>query len=101
MTIANSFADYLPLAAVRTAPGEYEIRAGQGHLLWRMEGAALAEWVCRAVNGWAQMHATLQGAHINLSDIFERGQLTPEQFELLRTVEKPIADMLYELEKQS
>lgn len=49
---AAGFADHLPLVAIRTAPGEYEIRARDGRVLWRMEGAALADWVCASVSGY-------------------------------------------------
>lgn len=48
----EGFEDLLPLAAVRFAPGEYEVRARDGRTLWRMEGAALADWVCASVNGY-------------------------------------------------
>ena len=47
-----SFQDLLPLTPVRTAPGEYEIRARDDRVLWRMEGASLADWVCASVNGY-------------------------------------------------
>lgn len=40
----------------------------------------------------------LRDAHTNLDALFHHGQLTPEQFEMLRKVEKPIADTLYRLE---
>jgi hypothetical protein len=44
------FDDWLPLTARRIAPGEYEILTAEGHRLWYMEGAALAEWVCATIN---------------------------------------------------
>lgn len=48
----SSFNDYLPLTAVRTAPGEYDIMSSNGRRLWFMEGASLADWVCASVNGY-------------------------------------------------
>lgn len=48
----DAFEDYLPLTAVRVAPGEYEIKSRDGRTLWRMEGAALADWVCASVSGY-------------------------------------------------
>lgn len=48
----ESFADYLPLTAVRTAPGEYDIMSSNGRRLWFMEGASLSDWVCASVNGY-------------------------------------------------
>jgi len=48
----ESFDDYLPLTAVRTAPGEYDIMSANGRRLWFMEGASLADWVCASVNGY-------------------------------------------------
>lgn len=48
----DAFQDYLPLSAVRVAPGEYEIRDRSGRVLWRMEGASLADWVCASVNNF-------------------------------------------------
>jgi hypothetical protein len=54
-----TFDDLLPLAAVRTAPGEYDIMSSDGRRLWFMEGASLADWVCQSVNGYAAMLATM------------------------------------------
>lgn len=55
-----AFDDYLPVSAIRTAPGEYDIRSRGGRVLWRMEGAALADWVCASVNGYDAMRRALQ-----------------------------------------
>jgi hypothetical protein len=49
---SGSFQDLLPLTPVRIAPGEYEVKTRDGCLLWRMDGAALADWVCASVNGY-------------------------------------------------
>ncbi len=46
----GAFDDYLPLAAIRTAPGEYDIVASDGHRLWSMEGTSLAVWICMTIN---------------------------------------------------
>lgn len=51
----DGFEDYLPLSSVCIAPGEYEIKDRNGRVLWRMEGAALADWVCASVNGYDGM----------------------------------------------
>lgn len=57
--IASGFTEYLPLAPVRIAPGEYEVKARDGRTLWRMDGAALADWVCASVNGYDAAIAAL------------------------------------------
>lgn len=46
------FNDHLPLTACRIAPGEYDIKARDGRVLWRMEGASFADWICASVNGY-------------------------------------------------
>jgi hypothetical protein len=48
----DAFAEYLPLSAVRTAPGEYDIKDRKGRTLWRMDGASLADWVAASCNGY-------------------------------------------------
>ena len=48
--MSEGFDDLLPLSPRRTAPGEYDIVDAGGRVLWRMEGAALAEWVCGVLN---------------------------------------------------
>lgn len=61
MTETLTFEDLLPVVAVRTAPGEYDVRDANGRTLWRMEGAALADFVCQSVNGYSAMRLT---AHV-------------------------------------
>jgi hypothetical protein len=48
----RDWSDYLPLSAVRVAPGEYDIKTCNGLTLWRMGGASLADWICASVNGY-------------------------------------------------
>jgi hypothetical protein len=47
---SEGFDDYLPLRPSCIGPGEWQIFNAQGHFLWYMEGASLAEWICEAVN---------------------------------------------------
>lgn len=51
------FEGWLPLTAVRLAPGEYKITARDGTVLWYMEGRSLAEWVCATLNAAAVISA--------------------------------------------
>lgn len=55
----HGFDDYLPLSAVRIAPGEYEVKDRSGRTLWHMEGASLADWVCASANGYNAMQGIL------------------------------------------
>lgn len=66
----DAFEDYLPLSAVRVAPGEYEIKSRDGRTLWRMEGASLADWVCASCNGYSSMLRELR----NLPWVPEKAQ---------------------------
>lgn len=56
MSLPNdTFEDLLPLTPVRTAPGEYDVKDRSGRVLWHMEGASLADFVCQSVNGYSTM----------------------------------------------
>lgn len=48
--LREGFDELLPMSPRRTAPGEYDILGADGRVLWRMEGAALAGWVCDRLN---------------------------------------------------
>lgn len=62
-----AFTDYLPLSAVRFAPGEYAIKDRTGRTLWTMSGAALADWVCQSVNGYD----SAVSAMVNKSEVID------------------------------
>ena len=51
--LMGAMRDYLPLRAIRTGPGEYDVIARNGQRLWFMEGTALATWVCASINSCA------------------------------------------------
>lgn len=100
----EGFDDYLPFTAVRTGPGEYDIMASNGHRLWFMEGAALADWVCASVNGYDGAIRAMNGGNERDREMFEAGwnagfqeALEPDRFPEQNRCEVRYREMLVEL----